>query len=429
MTMDVATRAELDALRLRAYGPAADIAEDPAALIRLAALEDLALPATPSAGPDEVADTRDLVGRTTPDESMDAAPVDARVMAIIPAGAARGRRRPLWHAALVAAVALVTVPLGVTAAAQSGTDVAAAAAGAGVAGEIPAGVREAAAFVGHPLSKKLMEVRLDGYFGVDLDIDDREVPLFPIEGPMTWVEPLGEYYGWKLWIGGAEGAGETEACLLLDGDATMRADCVATSLQSQGALLLSVPYDGLAAGERPAQMTADQSLGFWWGSDGAVTILLGPTEVDPAGATSLLDTGGSGAQDALAPRVIPVLIDRITGDAVDLSTIADAPTVPASGRMTWAQPLGEHFGWQLWIGQVRGTRGDQFCILLNKDSVTRSRCAAREWRADGDLVVSLPYSQIDAEDRPFEMTPDRSIAFRWAESGYVTVQPAQAEAG
>ena len=283
--------------------------------------------------------------------------------------------------------------------------------------------------MGSPQSETLMEVRLDGYFGVDINIYDREVPLFPVEGPMTWVEPLGDYYGWKLWLGGAEGAAGTEACLLLDGDGTMRADCVPTDLKDQGALLVSVPYDGLAAEDRPAQMTPDQRLGFWWGADGAVTVLLGPAEVDSAGATSLRDTARPSAQDSLAPTVIPVLIDRVTGDAVDMSTIADAPALPVSGEMTWAQPLGEHFGWQLWIGRVPSPRGDQFCILLNNASVTRSQCAAREWRAEGDLVVSLPYSQIDAADRPFEMTPGQSIAFLWAESGYVTVQAEPAAGG
>ncbi len=97
---------------------------------------------------------------------------------------------------------------------------------------------------------------------------------------MTWAEPLGDYYGWKLWIGGARGGGRDENCMLLDGDGTMRADCVPTALQAQGALLVSVPYAEMAPEERPAQMTADQSLGFWWDPDGTITILLSPTPAD-----------------------------------------------------------------------------------------------------------------------------------------------------
>ena len=430
-TMDAATRAELDALRRRAYGPAADIAEDPQALSRLEELEQLARPAAPvrACESEESGDAGDPSARVVATGPSDLTPMDARVISVVPEGAAgqprrsRGRSRPVWHTALVAAVALVAVPLSVAAASQSATDSVAVETGAqGAAGQIPAGVRDAAAFVGSPQSETLIEVRLDGYFGVDVNIDDRDAPLFPVEGPMTWVEPLGDYYGWKLWLGGAEGVAGTEACLLLDGDDTMRADCVPTALKDQGALLVSVPYDGLEAEERPAQMTPDQRLGFWWGADGAVTVLLGPAEVDSTGAASRRNTAAPGAQDSLAPTVIPVLIDRVTGDAIDLSMIADAPPVPASGEMTWAQPLGEHFGWQLWIGRTPSPRGDQFCIVLNNDSVTRSRCAAREWRAEGDLVVSLPYSQIDAADRPFEMTPGESIAFVWVESGYVTVR-------
>ena len=52
----------------------------------------------------------------------------------------------------------------------------------------------------------LIEVRIDGSFGDYVDITATETPLFPVEGPMRWVEPLGDYYGWKVWIGGAQGA-------------------------------------------------------------------------------------------------------------------------------------------------------------------------------------------------------------------------------
>ena len=59
---------------------------------------------------------------------------------------------------------------------------------------------------------------------------------------------------------GARG-GRDENCLLLDGDGTMRADCVPTALRAQGALLVTVPYDGVAAEERPAQMTPTRASG------------------------------------------------------------------------------------------------------------------------------------------------------------------------
>ena len=50
--------------------------------------------------------------------------------------------------------------------------------------------------------------------------------------------------------------------------------------EAQGALLVSLPYAQIAADERPAGMTADQSVSFWWGPGGFVTILLTSTEAD-----------------------------------------------------------------------------------------------------------------------------------------------------
>lgn len=268
--MDAATRAELDALRLRAYGPSADIAGDAAGLERLIALEELALPAPPIAERDSAEAPAVRTARDGITPSPDTTPIAARVVEVVPAPARRTRRG--WHVALVAAVAIATIPLG-TAAAQQGLSVPEPA-----EAEVPESVREALAFTTDPGSEVLITVRIDGSFGdyVDLPVGDN-VPLFPVEGLMTWVEPLGDYYGWKLWIGGARGAIDDENCMLLDGDGTMRANCVPVDLKSQGALLLSIPFAEIPASERPETMTAEQSLGFWWGDDGTVKILLAPT--------------------------------------------------------------------------------------------------------------------------------------------------------
>jgi hypothetical protein len=266
--MDAATRAELDALRARAYGPSADIAGDPAALARLVALEELALPRTTTtlqADPGPTPSPR--VGDPAP---RDPTSSTARIVEVLPAPA--GRARPRWHAAAVAMVAALTVPLGITAALQALTPP------APTEAPIPDDAREALAFTNDPTADVLITVRIDGSFGDYVDIPSSgDVPLFPVEGLMTWVEPLGDYYGWKLWIGGARGAIDDENCLLLDGDATMRANCVTVDLKSQGALLLSVPFDEIPPTERPDGMTPGQSLGFWWGTDGTVKILLAPT--------------------------------------------------------------------------------------------------------------------------------------------------------
>ena len=276
--MDAATRAELDALRLRAYGPSPDIAGDEAAIARLIALEESALPAArvvQRAAPEDPA----LLGRGS--EPVDAEATPARVVEIAPAAVRHSR--PRWHLGLVTAVVLIALPLAMIAAtrAATGSGITAGAVPTAAAGAIAAKVREARVFTADSKSEIVMRVRMDGYFGTYVDVPvGADVPLFPVEGLMTWAEPLGDYYGWTLWIGGARGGVEDENCMLLDGDGTMRADCVSTSLRADGALLLTVPYAEMAPADRPDAMTADQSLGFWWDTDGAITILLSPTPAD-----------------------------------------------------------------------------------------------------------------------------------------------------
>lgn len=421
-TMDAATRAELDALRVRAYGPAADIADDPAALRRLAELEERARPAAPTV-------TRPYTAEPGTAAPTDAAPTAARVIDITAGTTAPAR--PAWHAALVVAVALATVPLAVTAASRAlppeGAPDAETATRA--AGSIPESVRTARAFVEGPDTDTLIQVRIDGSFGDYVDIISDDVPLFPVEGPMTWAEPLGEYYGWHLWIGSGEGAAGKENCLLLDGDGTMRAKCMPVDLKAQGALLITVPHEGLMPLERPEQMSVGESLGFWWGPEGVISIVVGPSKTDTTGLTSLMDTRTLAERAVGAATSVPVLIDRDTGRFVDLSAIADAPVLPSSAEMTWAQPLGEHFGWQLWVGSAASRRGDQHCIVLTDGSTTRAGCASGEWDAEGDLTVALPFAQIVPEERPDGMTPDLSVAFVWDEAGRVSIglSPASAE--
>lgn len=417
--MDAATRAELDALRLRAYGPAADIADDPAALRRLSELEERALPAMPALP---------AAGSGSADPALapppDAVPTAARVIGV--SAPAPDRGRPGWHTAAVVTVALVATTLGMTAAAgrlspDAGPRAAATAAASTAAGSIPASVRDARAFVRSPDAETLIQVRIDGSFGDDVDIFSDDVPLFPVQGQMTWAEPLGEYYGWHLWIGSGEGLDGKEDCLLLEGEATLRAKCVPAGLKAQGALLVAVPHERLTPLDRPEQMRAGESLGFWWGSDSVVSIVLGPSKTDTTGLTSLMDTRTLDERAIGAATSVPVLIDRDTGSFIDLSALTDAPAVPTSGEMTWAQPLGEHFGWRLWVGSAASRRGDQHCIVLTDGSTTRAGCASGEWDAEGDLTVTLPFAQIDPDERPDGMSPDLSVAFIWDEAGRVDI--------
>ncbi|KHK99551.1 hypothetical protein LK09_02715 [Microbacterium mangrovi] len=135
--MDDASRAELESLRARAYGPDADIDADPAALARLRDLEEAAragtpateaVPATepvPSAGPaggpgaprDPFAPVPPVPPRPAPEpDTADPPPAD-RDDPSAPSAAPHGRRRlvrVLWPVSLVVAVMLtaaVTVAL------------------------------------------------------------------------------------------------------------------------------------------------------------------------------------------------------------------------------------------------------------------------------------------------------------------------------
>lgn len=266
--MDAAARDELHALRERAYGPHPDIARDPDALARLALLEERALPAAPASDIARTAEEPLTADGPRQRESGEAPAAADRPLARI------SRAALLRRVGLVAAAVALAIPLGVVVA-SAGSD---RAVPARAAGSAPASVSEALALTNDPRTKTLIRVRIDGSFGDYVDITPGdEVPAFPVDAPMRWVEPLGDYYGWRVWIGGARGADGDQNCLLLDGDGTMRASCVPVDLKAQGALLVSVPIDGTQPGERPETMTVGHSLVFWWGPDGVMSILLAPS--------------------------------------------------------------------------------------------------------------------------------------------------------
>ena len=97
---------ELAALRVRAYGPDADIAVDPAAVARLCVLEDMSRsePAADTSTPDADSDSSDPPA--APDESGEG-PSDPAPVAPEPR---RRRRMPIW--AFVAGAAVIGLGLG-----------------------------------------------------------------------------------------------------------------------------------------------------------------------------------------------------------------------------------------------------------------------------------------------------------------------------
>lgn len=311
--MDASERAELDALRRRAYGPAAEIlaTDELARLIELedrvraehaqsARTESDAAPAADAPAGGTAYDVR------TGDEtagSGDAGSVGVQVLAP-PAEAAvaepgragegggeasgspaspassdhqdeaapakRSRRRTLIVAGIAVAV------------------VAAAVAGSSIVQNLlrdtaPAtevdyvDAPEAYSFTRDLTSRILLRIPLDGSFGSFVDLPDSDAPEIPTSGTIQWVEPLGEYYGWKVWIAGADGALQREHCVVVEREDRARGRCVPAVLRSESALVVPIPYAWVPADERPEEMLPGQRLGFWWGGTNAVIVMIGDT--------------------------------------------------------------------------------------------------------------------------------------------------------
>lgn len=286
--MDASSRAELAALRVRAYGPGADIVRDPVALARLDELEELVrhehdllttsdLPPHMSAfGADDGG--RDMLADPDRDPVLDAvAPAPAPDEPVTPPTAAQSARRRLTVLGLglvaVLIAAAVTVPRLLPAAEPAAT--------------VASGQeqQQTDTFDAYTLARDdraivLFQVPLDEYFREQAGVPgDETVPDFAASGPIRWTEPLGEYYGWDLWLAGAEGALQDEHCIaLLRGD-VVRTRCVPATLRPQSALVATLPYAVISADERPPGMTPAQRIGFWWQGDHEVSVLLAQVPV------------------------------------------------------------------------------------------------------------------------------------------------------
>ncbi|MEZ3160316.1 hypothetical protein AB1K54_07165 [Microbacterium sp. BWT-B31] len=261
--MDASDRAELDALRRRAYGPARESLPDDA-LARLIALEDrVRAEAAASAAPVRASPAPD--GALAPNEAP--APDDATVEPAPP-------RSPGRRTAIAVAVAAVAGALALSSVLTSRPDDTAASTAPADDPAAPA----ARAFVEGPDTRVVARVPLDGSFGNYIDLPAPSVPAFPGHAAMTWAAPLGDYYGFALWIAGATAGDSPEHCILVDRDGPAAGRCIPTAQQDQGGLLVSIPYEEVPRDRRPAGMTAQDHLAYWWGSGNAVTILVGPRD-------------------------------------------------------------------------------------------------------------------------------------------------------
>lgn len=304
--MDAATRAELDALRVRAYGPDADIDHDPAAVRRLLALEEQ-LAASGGAGsaaaPDEPRAPRPPASPAPPPTSpphhasplrpRDASPATSPRTHVAetrpPVGATSTRRGhsmpvrpPLTRRAAVVLAAIggaLILTIGGIVLVRALLPPEPVEATRTLVAPAVRDARTAYSFAWDQDAVPLMFIPLDGSFGRYIDLPSAtEVPPFPSTGTVEWAYPLGRYFGWDVWIAGAsvDGTGlGREHCIAVERNDEVRGRCVPAALRAQSALLVSVPFASVPPDDRPIGMDSDERLGFWWNFDRSVTVMLG----------------------------------------------------------------------------------------------------------------------------------------------------------
>jgi hypothetical protein len=241
--------AELAALRRRAYGPDADIAGDPKALLRLEELEnrarlEIAALDTPSAG----APAHSIAERPAPPAVTDARP--------------RARRLG-WRAVAVAGVAAVAVLVVVQITGPQTVG--------------PVAEASSSATVATPLVDRAVTGSESTLVDIPLDrslaryVEQPAAPQFPVEGGLRWAESLGAYYGWTVWLARSTSG---QRCILLDRSDRTFTRCAAEEGFLVGLLEEAVPFADVAPDYRPARMTDRNSLVFRWTPERGVSILL-----------------------------------------------------------------------------------------------------------------------------------------------------------
>ncbi len=265
--MDDEARAELDALRVRAYGPDADIAGDAAARARLAELEGALRRERVGARAAGTAPTRGAESRgadTAATRRRDAEPTGAPRTAGSEgtraeeglAEAAPTRRR--WApAALLAGVAALVVAVLAVGALWPDTpreDV------APLPAAQPAGTP--------PVSELLERIEIEGPLGNSLAVPFAQSwPAFT-DDEVDWAASLGERFGWELWVAGVSGE-STRFCIVLERHGNTRVQCAGAAASTRGLLRLELPNSEIAVAR---QLEGVDRIEFRWTADGAMTV-------------------------------------------------------------------------------------------------------------------------------------------------------------
>ncbi|MGZ0712463.1 hypothetical protein ACWPKO_29405 (plasmid) [Coraliomargarita sp. W4R53] len=260
--MDAAQRAELDDLRRRAYGPTPQNPLDTEDIARLTLLEEMLRP-TPHAA-------ASTLNSHAPDpQNMPAQQETATAEPEIQPEPRQPRAAPRILALVAAGITALLLAgqwidwSGFTTSAPTPTSEPAEAVVAA----------SALVFPEDPYSEPLLSVSLNGYFGNYIDLpSDQETPAFPAGSAMQWASPLGEYYGWDLWIAGSGPDGEH--CILIERDDEVRSRCVAVADKPLGSLRVSLAGRDIPA-EETLVMAYDQRVHFAWRENGVIDVVLG----------------------------------------------------------------------------------------------------------------------------------------------------------
>jgi hypothetical protein len=106
-----------------------------------------------------------------------------------------------------------------------------------------------------------------------------------------------------------------------------------------------------------------------------------------------------------------VLLEIPLGRSLARSGVAaDPPTSPVAEGLRWSSQLGTYYGWDLWL--ARSHLGSA-CLVVARGTESEGACVIPESFADGDLVVSVPFADVDEGVRPPAMTATERIEYRW----------------
>ncbi len=153
----------------------------------------------------------------------------------------------------------------------------------------------------------------------------------------------------------------------------------------------------------------------------AAALAVAPGEPKPAEAPDTATAVAPAAPAVAVTRssetmLVVIPLDRSLARYV---TQPEAPAFPAEGGIRWAQSIGTHYGWVLWL--ARSAANAERCILLEREGETYASCAPEELFLAGRLEVPVPYGAVPPDHRPQRMTAGQSIVYRWTPQSGVAI--------